>query len=173
MTGQWSPETPLAELFYTYLLNCPFNWWTQIQQILTSPNPNRGGGGCIPPQQTAGAAVLLRGGPTDNCQLLHIFRIKFWKMKRLSSLQLHQPATSPSLVAGDGDIPSVLQPPLANQQSQEAGRKAKIPLAQEQDAILGIEPEVVHSRQDSIISICQLKNSENKIWLKKRKRRLR
>ncbi len=32
--GQWSPETPLAELFYTYLLNCLFNWWTQVQQIL-------------------------------------------------------------------------------------------------------------------------------------------
>jgi hypothetical protein len=47
--GQWSPGTSLAELFYTYLLNCPFNWWTQIQQILTCPNPNRGGGDASPP----------------------------------------------------------------------------------------------------------------------------
>ncbi len=51
-------ETSLAELFYTYLLNCPFNWWTQTQQILTSPQPNRGGGG-MHPQQTAVAARPL------------------------------------------------------------------------------------------------------------------
>ncbi len=78
--GQWSPETPLTELFYTYLLNCPFNWWTQIQQILTSPNPNRGAGGCIPPQWTAGAHhVLLRGGPTDNWQKTKVFNKELLK----------------------------------------------------------------------------------------------
>jgi hypothetical protein len=75
-----------------------------------------------------------------------------------------QPVSSPSLVAGDGDIPSVLQPPLANQQSHETGREAEISLAQEQDAIRGIEPKVIHSRQDIILSIYPLKNSENKIW---------
>ncbi len=83
-------------------------------------------------------------------QLLHIRTCS-----RISQLQ--QSATSPSLVAGDGDIPSVLQPPLANQLSEEARREAEIPLAQEQDAIRGIEPKVVHIRQDIIISVSLMK----------------
>ncbi len=76
-----------------------------------------------------------------------------------------QSATSSSLVAGDGDITSVLQPLLANQQSQEARRKAEIPLAQEQHAIRGIEPKVVHSLFKT--SFYLYVHSENKIWLKK------
>ncbi len=43
--GQWSPETPLAELYYTYLLNCLFNWWTQGAADSPPPMPTGGGGG--------------------------------------------------------------------------------------------------------------------------------
>ena len=58
---QWSPETPLAELFYTYLLNCLFNWWTQMQQILTSPCQHWGGGYAAPADSGADASVRLAG----------------------------------------------------------------------------------------------------------------
>ncbi len=71
--GQWSPETPLAELFYTYLLNCLFNWWTQIQQILTSPRPT-GGGDATPDDSGADAYVRL-AGRTSSTQLTLYFSV--------------------------------------------------------------------------------------------------
>jgi hypothetical protein len=49
-TSQWSPGVPLAELFYTYLLNCPFNLWAHTADS-PPPPPGQtwmGGGWCSP-----------------------------------------------------------------------------------------------------------------------------
>jgi hypothetical protein len=87
--GQWSPETPLAELFYTYLLNCLFNWWTQMQQILTSPWPT-GGGDATPADSGAYASVRL-AGRTSSTQLayrdIYLVDMDFFKVITKSLLK--------------------------------------------------------------------------------------
>ncbi len=47
-----------------YLLNCLFNWWTQVQQILTSPR-QQGGGDAAP----ADSEAVRLAGRTSSTQL--------------------------------------------------------------------------------------------------------
>jgi len=81
--GQWSPETPLAELFYTYLLNCLFNCWTQVQQILPSPC-QQGGGDAAPADSGADASVRL-AGRTASTQLSSLLKLNLTDMKHFAS----------------------------------------------------------------------------------------
>ncbi len=55
-----------------YLLNCLFNWWTQIQQILTSPRPKGGGGDASPADSGAHASARLLGGGSRGQLPVHL-----------------------------------------------------------------------------------------------------
>ena len=71
---------PLAELFYTYLLNCLFNWWTKMQQILTSPRPTGGGGDATPADSGADATVRL-AGRTSSTQLRFLSKKYYFRFR--------------------------------------------------------------------------------------------
>ncbi len=76
--GQWSPEIPLTELFYSYLLNCPFNWWTHTADSHPPESQTGGGGGCIPSRQRE-PHVCMDEGPAHNC----LFSSSWGKSKNL------------------------------------------------------------------------------------------
>jgi hypothetical protein len=68
--GQRSPGASLAELFYTYLLNCPFYMWTLTADCSSPQKPNGGGGDAAP----AVSRALTAWATIHTC----LYSTKFW-----------------------------------------------------------------------------------------------